>query len=406
MYSNNEISKGIAYMWNDIAGLMGEDTSYLVCKTMLRLPLNSPKMTKILSVKGKNLENDFSVTNETSTVAGQVYVELAYQTYKEKEREELKFTIPYQGPIYSRANGEVIPEVKYIYARPVGFYNIAVEVVIALSNTRPQVLRDEDTSFLGEFFTRTLFSIEKTFPEAGEILTVQMRYSLQDQQVSGNMLRICGLQETRVMYTSEKALGEKVITTSQVEPFIESIELTREMSVAGPLSIVNRTLSAKLIDSRNIVIKGDFALQADKITFAPSKIEIEEQDCQQITEKEIESKEEVAVALVESEEETKKIEQVELEKTETVEEVAKEIAKDIVKDIEEVEKDLEEDLELTKSQEEDIEEGVQEVKEGTGQILPRPSKREMLAKHMRDLQGIKNTTETKAFRISGTKKSI
>jgi len=440
MFIHTENPQGLTYIWNNIEGLMGEEISYIVCRTMTRLPLNRPEIGEIISVGGKSEGQGLTKNTCPKWVHGNVFVEISYQP-PEFEKEDIegieledlekdfyrvgapvntvndafhqeetifsslstnsfqkidddgenvivRFAIPYRGLMYSHRIGDVITQVKFIHAQQVGLRSLLVEAVVALTSSDPLRL---DEPYKGKFSNKTLFRINKSLPSISEPLTSQVRFTLLDQQLDGSFLRISGLKETCLMYVAEKTMGEKVILTRQLEHFAENIKLDEEIQWAGPIDITNENLSVSLVNSREVIIEGKFGLKMVLDPFNDDVLKNDEikemlNELDNKVENDIVENEDLEV-LKDNENEETKADEVILKATEEEAEEKEE------RENEKIEVEIPEVIEPDKSNEREL----FEVSNSPSQIL-RESKRAKLTKHMRELnKNINNKNQTKAF---------
>ncbi|MDK2823031.1 MAG: hypothetical protein PWQ67_117 [Clostridia bacterium] len=417
--------QNITYVWNNSEGLMGNDISFIILRTMVKLPFNNPEIGEIINIKGENMIESISWTTTPKVVMGKLVVDFSYQPFNwdkaklveekmerefdkserllrnnknVKNKEEtifssitdkykidvydknvvLNFIIPYRALIKSQKVGEIDAQVKFIHARQVGLQRVLIEAVIALTSLGYFPWREE--GYTETFSNASLMTINEDLPDIKEPLTSQVRFIISDQKLEDGLLTISGLKEICLMYIGERTTGEKVIIARHFESFTENILLTDEMQFIGPMEIINDNLKTSLINKREVLIEGNYILKIIQTPFMGEVVVNAKEPVVEPLKPEIKPENNLP------EKETSETEKIDF--SENTQEIPLETIGVVENTEEKIESD-EDNIEICKDQvETDYEtwENNNRIETGEIVVLSRESKRAKLSKHMRKLK--------------------
>ncbi|KJS19034.1 MAG: hypothetical protein VR72_20010 [Clostridiaceae bacterium BRH_c20a] len=259
MYRPNN-QQGVTYVWNNAEGLLGDDITFLVCRALVKLPPARRDVGEVVGINSRNIVEGVSWNLSPKAIIGRLLVDLNLELPGEIESTELvKLALPYRTSIKSLRMGEVVPEVKYIYAKKVGVDSILVEGIITLASLGYLPWRSE-VDITGEFSGVSTIKVGMSLPEIKETVSAQVRFILSGHKLEDSLLTVSGWKETFLMYISGKSRGEQVVVTQQVEPFTESIMLNTKVQSIGALEVSSGSLRTSVLDKREVLVEGDFFL--------------------------------------------------------------------------------------------------------------------------------------------------
>ncbi|KJS85684.1 MAG: hypothetical protein JM58_08085 [Peptococcaceae bacterium BICA1-8] len=276
MYRPNN-PQGVTYVWNNAEGLLGDDITFLVCRALVKLPSAQRDVGEVVGINSRNVVEGISWALNPKAVIGRLLVDLNLELPGETENTELvKLALPYRTSIKSLRMGEVIPEVKYVYAKKIGVDSILVEGIITLASLGYLPWRSEE-GIIGDFPGMSTIKVGLPLPEVKETVSAQVRFILSEHKLEDSVLTVSGWKEIFLMYIGGKSRGEQVIVTQQVEPFTERIMLNAQVQSIGALEVSSGSLRTSVVDKREVLVEGNFFLKISpgphvEEAFAPQEI--------------------------------------------------------------------------------------------------------------------------------------
>ncbi|MFZ7101373.1 MAG: hypothetical protein ACOWWO_01775 [Peptococcaceae bacterium] len=263
-------------VWNNIEGLIGDDISFIVCRTMLKLPADKPDIGRLNCEQKRNIIEGVNHNTYPKEIIGQLMVDIKYEAVnlddryrdifrKAQDGKEAKIevglgiNIPYQGILRTKRQGSVIPQLKYLNIKQVGLRNIFVEGVIALAGTgnSPDTARNQRSE---GFLNDSSLKLRENIPDIREPLAAQIKFNITQHKIKDGILTIKGLKDIYLMFIADKKTGENIIIVQETIPFSEEIYLMEEPLKIAHVDIVSTNTIINVLNKREVRIEGDFLL--------------------------------------------------------------------------------------------------------------------------------------------------
>ncbi|MFZ5945256.1 MAG: hypothetical protein ACOYVD_14220 [Bacillota bacterium] len=342
---------GVNCIWNNAEGLIGDDESHIVCKTMLRVPPNFPAVKAVVKANGRVFIKEPIFNIKPDTVAGEIQVNFSYKPTDfplgngEDDRDftdpilPMSIVIPFETTMDIAKEEKVFSRIKYLKAQRVGMRNILLETVIYLARYNHSSRRIEG-SFINQVFSRScVLKIDYQHPAVAEPLTAQVVYNVTHSSFKDGVLHLSGWKENYLIYEGVKDIGERVLIHHQTEPFDEEIYCEEALSFDIPPKITCENLTLELLNNREVLLEGDYNLIMERL-FEPQQEDVQEKLIEEKLQEEIEENPPIIDIMPDS---------------------------IIIKDENEKKQDI-----------------IEKAEEKMAAALPRESKRAKLQKHMRD----------------------
>lgn len=242
------------FLWNDVACLSDDNCSFIICKSMVKMPRDIERIGLLEKVEVKEISRQFTHENDQLMIKGDVAVAIAYET-EAKEQAEIAFKVPYAGEYQGTLERSNTPQVAYVNGQAVGYDNVLLETVLAIPNSSG--LYRESSVILGSFSQNKILRLDEQWPEISQIIGTQIEYFIEGYGVNeAGELQLSGQEQIGILYAGGNASGEKVILHQDTLPFEVAIPLAVRVEEFAQLQVGYFSLTAQIISDREVQISG------------------------------------------------------------------------------------------------------------------------------------------------------
>lgn len=268
-----EAAKAVTFLWNDVAVIADDNCSFIVCKSLVKLPNELPEIDTIEKIEAYNVAQRFLSSPESGTeIDGEVLMQLSYATATE-ETAQAAFVLPFRGSYDGSQERSSKPQVVYLDGQSVGWNHLLLETVLALPNTS-QMQRAEQ-KIAARFQQEQRLDLPDNWPDWAQLIGAQVHYVLQDVKQQEDTLELSGNMYIRLLYAANQPQGEKVCYYPLTQPFRMQLSSEQAITDADALEMRYQVLTAHLLSGRQAVVNVQGVVQVVPSDSADNAVDTE-----------------------------------------------------------------------------------------------------------------------------------
>ena len=259
-----EAANKVTFLWNDVAAVADDNCAFVVCKSLVRLSPELPGIGMVEKIEANSVTRRIVPSKEGGQeIDGEVALKLSYAT-AEEDVAEVDFSVPFRGAYHGSLERSNKPQVVYLDGQPAGFDHLLLETVLAIPHAS-RLSRAEQTD-VAHFRQEQRLELPEAWPDWVQLIGTQISYTLRSSQVQEEGLLLEGEQEIRLLYAANQEQGEKVMYFPLTLPFNMRLSPEQQLTEDAELSLAYQSLTAHLLNERQVVIDVSGVVQAAGLT--------------------------------------------------------------------------------------------------------------------------------------------